>query len=96
MGLGTESFADQIKHHRMISLRQYAIAALAAAGSAGLWWSITRRNSVLVTTLAFGLLLPLTAHRALERTWIRIAWALFAGALVAAGDWYLQRNGAVR
>lgn len=96
MGLGTDSFMDQLRHHRMITLRQYTIAALAAAGSAGLWWTITRRNSVLLSTLAFGLLLPLAAHRDRERTGFRIAWALFAGALIAAGDAYLRRVGAVR
>ena len=96
MGLGTDSFIDQLKHHRIITLRQYAIAALAAAGSAGLWWAITRRTSVLVSTLLFALVLPLAAHRDKERTWFRVAWALFAGALIAAGDAYLQRVGAVR
>jgi hypothetical protein len=64
--------------------------------SAGLWWSITRRASVFSMTLAFGLLLPLVAHRDRERTWLRVLWAIVAGALVALGDWQAHRNGWMR
>jgi hypothetical protein len=78
----------------MISPRQYAIAALAVSAAAAVWWLITRSVQVAYMTLAFGLVLPILSRRERERTWQRVVWAFFVGAVVAAGDWLLKRNSA--
>jgi len=81
---------------RMISFRQYTLAALAGAVSSALWWALTRRAPVAAMTLGFTLLLPLASPRDRERPGRRMLLAFLTGVVVAVGDWVARRNGWIR